>query len=213
MTELLLIDKKKNIEIGDKFGRLTVRCEHHERTEGGGRQYICMCDCQAMRMVAGSHLKTGHTKSCGCLNREIHRKRNLKHGMINTPEYYVWANIKNRCCNPSNSSYPQYGGRGIEMCTEWKNSFEAFLADMGERPSSKHSIDRIDNSKGYSKDNCRWATRTEQNNNKRDNRIIFYKGREQTLAQWCRELGLNYKKVYERITGYHWAIEKAFEEP
>lgn len=132
------------------------------------------------------------------------------HGMSNTTEYKTWERIKKRCYNKNVYNYCDYGGRGILMCDEWKNSFEVFYKDMGDRPEGT-SIDRIDNDKGYSKENCRWATNEEQCNNRRSNINITYKGETQTLAQWCRELNLEYQTVKARIQESGMTPDDAFE--
>lgn len=109
-----------------------------------------------------------------------------RHGCTDTAEYRIWTNIKTRCLNHRNVRYALYGGRGITICDRWKHSFAAFLADVGRRPSSAHSLDRVDNNRGYEPGNIRWATSVEQNNNRRDNVLIECRGRTQTLAAWSR---------------------------
>ena len=109
-----------------------------------------------------------------------------KHGKSNTSEYDIWQGIKKRCHNQTHKLYPYYGGRGITMCEEWRNDFMSFYNDMGTRPTPKHSLDRIDNEKGYYKDNCRWVTKEVQANNTRTNVFIEYKGKRQTIAQWAK---------------------------
>ncbi len=140
-------------------------------------------------------MRAGNTNSCGCLRREAgvaHGKSTKRHGEGSngkeTPEYRAWAQLRNRCTNPNHEAYKHYGARGITVCERWA-SYENFLADMGRRPSEFHSIDRRDNSKGYSPDNCRWATYEEQNNNTRFNRQITIRGVTKTLADWLRFTG------------------------
>jgi len=140
-------------------------------------------DSQRMAM---SEAKTTH----GHGGRRVDGKR-----VGQTREYRSWKGMKVRCNNPNNPRYKDYGARGITVCDEWLHSFETFLFDMGPSPSSKHSIDRINNHLGYSKENCRWATRIEQNNNKRSNRMITVQGRTQSVAMWCRELHLTRRAV------------------
>jgi hypothetical protein len=134
----------------------------------------------------------------------------FKHGLARSPAHRIWCKMKERCSNPNAVNYERYGGRGITVCSEWLHSFEQFFQDMGPRPSSDHSIERRDNSKPYCKDNCFWATRIEQANNKRNNRIVEYRGRKQSVAAWCRELGLNYHIVRQRIHRNKWTPERAF---
>lgn len=134
------------------------------------------------------------------------------HGLNNTSEYRTWCSIKQRCYNKNNIHYKNYGGRGIIMCDEWKNSPEIFFKDMGLKPTLKHTIERRDNNKGYFKDNCYWATRKEQQNNRRANVILLYKGMNKNLTEWCKILNLSYKMIEARIRR-NWTVEKAFETP
>lgn len=124
----------------------------------------------------------------------------LVHGEARkTKEYSIWSSMKGRCFNKNNKSFPDYGGRGIKVCDRWRGSYGNFLHDMGRSPSPKHSIERIKNNEGYSPENCRWATRTQQANNTRVNRFIEYKGQTKTLAEWCRELNLSYDLIERRL--------------
>ena len=124
---------------------------------------------------------------------------NNTHGMIKIPEYKSWAGMKTRCFNPNTKSYSDYGGRGITVCDRWKNSFEDFFADMGSRPSSKHSLDRIDNDGDYQKDNCRWATPKEQSNNRRYNKLITINGKTLNITQWEKEKGFTKNVIWFRL--------------
>lgn len=136
----------------------------------------------------------------------------FKHGRCGTPEYRAWQGMLRRCCNPHSKSYPDYGGRGISACERWKASFEAFFADMGERPSADHSIDRIDNSLGYSPENCRWATRAEQQRNRRDNVYLEHAGKRMMLVDWADEIGMNRMTLGNRIKA-GWTAEEAITTP
>jgi len=173
---------------GGVFGRLAVL----ERVDNLGRQtrWSCKCSCGNTVDVAGNALKTGNTTSCGCWHKEVVSELLSKHRMCDTPEYKVWTHMKTRCYNEDSTSYSDYGGRGITVCARWLESFENFLADMGPKPSSNHSIDRRDNKGNYEKNNCRWATPTEQNRNKRNNRLVRLSGNEITLAELSEKFGI-----------------------
>jgi hypothetical protein len=145
---------------GLRFGRLVV-----ERRNGTAHRqplWRCACDCGETVDILGGNLRRGTSRSCGCLKRELQ----TRHGRYGTPEYHVWDAMLRRCTNPAHPGYVDYGGRGITVCERWR-SFENFYADMGPRPSSKHSLDRVNNDAGYEKSNCRWATASQQGFNKR----------------------------------------------
>lgn len=153
----------------NKFGRLQVIKEVEPIVSPCGtkrRKFLCQCDCGNQKEVQFGHLKSGHTQSCGCFHKETFN--NKKHGLKYHPIYHTWTDMKQRCLNNKNSRYNDYGGRGIIVCDSWlgKNGFVNFLNDMGERPIGK-SLDRIDNDGNYCKENCRWATISEQNKNQR----------------------------------------------
>ena len=181
---------------GSRFGRLEVLHRHSENTKLGFPIWVCLCSCGNKSLVQGNHLRSGATESCGCLHREISIRANTSHGKTHFAEYRIWSGMKTRCCNENNPAYPYYGGRGITICDEWKESFETFYRDMGPRPSPKHSIDRKNNDLGYSKENCYWATKKEQANNRRNSILYEFDGDRKTLTEWCSELGLCYNTTY-----------------
>jgi hypothetical protein len=154
-------------KIGDVFHRLTI-IDTAEAFKRSGTRFLCRCECGNERVVKQSHLRAETIKSCGCLISEITAKRNASHGKSKTRIYNIWASMKARCFNPKKDKYKYYGGRGVTVCERWRNSFENFLADMGEPPSARHSIDRINNDGNYEPSNCRWATPLEQAHNKRN---------------------------------------------
>lgn len=185
--------------IGSRFEKLTVRLK---TIDNGKVMWECVCDCGSIVFVPTGNLRSGNTRSCGCLQRERTIEANaskITHGLRSSPEYNAWCQIKSRCYNKKHPQYKDYGGRGITMSDEWKESFETFYRDMGSRPSSNHSIDREKNDENYSKENCRWATRTEQNNNSRRNVYYELNGERKTLTEWCSTLGLDYQTVKMRI--------------
>jgi hypothetical protein len=139
------------------------------------------------------------TKSCGCLQRERTSAAKATHGRTNTVEHIIWRNIRARCNNPRNRQYSDYGGRGIRVCDEWSKSFEAFLADMGERPAPHLSLDRIDNDGNYEPSNCRWATREEQQRNTRKSLIFQIHGESMALPEIVEKTGLPYHRIYRRL--------------
>jgi len=157
---------------GRRFGRLTVVGFAGVRDRGPRKKqtlWRCKCSCGQTTVVTTARLNYGWTTSCGCWQREAPQrsKKNLKHGRYRTSEYYAWASMKQRCLNPHYHHYKNWGGRGIKVCQRWAESFEAFYADMGPKPSPQHSLDRRNNGGNYSKRNCRWALSKDQAINRR----------------------------------------------
>lgn len=189
---------------GQKFGKLTVlKLSYTKRYT----YWKCLCDCGIEKIILGTRLTAGRTRSCGCLAKT----NGIKHGMRHTRSYKSWQGMKSRCLNKSVSSYKDYGGRGIKICKKWMK-FENFYKDMGNRPNGT-SLDRINNNKGYYKKNCKWSTPEEQNINKRNNHCIYYKGRTMTISEWAKILNINPGTLHHRIFIYKWSIEKAFLTP
>lgn len=164
------------VEPGAIFGRLTVS-RIAPSTPRGERQWECLCSCGKTTVVTKARLSHSITRSCGCLHRETAAQIKLKHGAsrsgARTPEFVVWHSAKSRCCNPQTTGYADYGGRGITMAPEFLNDFAAFFAEVGPRPTPKHTIERIDNERGYEPGNLRWATRAEQGHNRRNTRFTW----------------------------------------
>jgi hypothetical protein len=173
--------------IGRKFGRLTVAV----RGANKGRRtfWLCHCECGNDIEVWAASLKNGATKSCGCWYRDSRQTVSATHGHSKTLEYRSWQSAKNRVTNPNDSKWHLYGGAGITMCEEWKNSFVKFREDMGPRPKGT-TLGRIDSKKGYTPDNCRWETIGEQNRNTTRNIWLEYNGKTETLTYWADVLGI-----------------------
>jgi hypothetical protein len=165
---------------GNRYERLTITSFDKKEKRKNHYRYFwnCQCDCgNIITSVNIDNLRSGHTRSCGCLNIEVVTERNTIHGYSKrdnrSTEHIIWTNMLDRCSNESSSHYSDYGGRGIKVCDTWKSSFMNFLLDMKFRPGKLYSLDRIDNDGDYKLDNCRWATKLEQANNKRNNIVIL----------------------------------------
>jgi hypothetical protein len=204
--------------VGQTFNRLTVLSlkEIDPENPTKPRRAICRCECGAVREFAASDVKRGHSKSCGCLQLEAVKSTMTTHGAtvgrMPRTEYRIWSSMKERCTNPKCKRYGDYGGRGIRVCDRWLSSFSLFYEDMGKKPSKSHSLDRIDNNLGYSKDNCRWATSHEQGNNTRTNRFIHFNGHSLTIAEWSRKTGISRSAISARLK-LGWAVSEALLTP
>lgn len=188
--------------LGKKFGNWL--CIWDSPIKG---QVLCRCVCLKDKMVWLSGLKSGKTKSCGCVSYAERAIKSTKSKGIYPSEWSSWHHAKQRCTNSSQDSYHRYGGRGIKMCDRWMNSFDNFLKDMGPRPPGT-SLDRKNNSKDYEPGNCRWATREEQHNNTRRNVFLDFNGRRMTVSQWARFLKIPAQCLFNRL-GYGWSVKKA----
>lgn len=169
-----------------------------------------VCTCGKEISVVPSRVTRGVLKSCGCLRKEIGKKQLTTHGMRGYRIYDIWCGMKQRCDDKKSPNYKHYGGRGISYEERW-SKFENFYADMKDGYDNKKSLDRLDNNGNYCKENCRWATRVEQANNKSTTLYIKYRTENKTLAEWCRELNIKYVKTWLRIYRYKWSPEKAFQ--
>lgn len=190
--------------IGQRFGRLVV-IERADSNSKGRARWLCQCDCGEQVIVLGYSLRCGGTKSCRCLYNE---GNNTKHKLCYTRLYNTWSCMKSRCTNAKDTRYKDYGGRGITICEEWLHDFQAFYDwAIANGYSDTLTIDRKDNDKGYYPDNCRWATKKEQNTNQRRNRWITYNGETKTITDWARTTNIDYRALSRRLQR-GWSIEK-----
>lgn len=211
---------------GQRFGRLVVLGLEPGSVSAPRRRHLlwrCQCDCGTVTLSRGDALTSGRTKSCKCLNRDLFISNvlpaQLKHGDARkgaeSKEYDAWIHAKQRCLNPRNAAFDNYGGRGIEICQRWIDSFENFLEDMGRCPPGL-TLDRWPNNDGnYEPGNCRWATRLQQAQNRRarkDSTAISFEGRTQTLAQWVRETGISAPTISRRLKD-NWPADILFKPP
>ena len=208
--------------IGQKFGRLTVIQKHplcYITPSTGKRQsrWECRCECGNTTVVVQSQLISGHTRSCGCLQRERSAQAHTIHGGRYDRLHSVWANMKNRCNNPNYSEYASYGGRGIRVCEEWDTypPFKDWAMLHGYRDDSPRGVltlDRIDVNGPYSPDNCRFVDMFEQANNKQNTVLVDYEGQTKTISQWSDELGIKYDWIYYRVRTKGMSLQEALEE-
>lgn len=192
---------------GKKYGRLTA-IEYSHTNNDKKAVWKCICDCGNVCFVSGKHMRSGNTTSCGCYGNELRRKSTLTHGGCvggKSKDYYLWLGMIDRCRNKNKKHYHRYGGRGIVVCGEWMD-FGKFMSDMGPRPDG-YSIERIDNNGDYTPENCRWASKKDQANNRSNNRILKYKGRSLTVSQWADEIGLSKMVLYQRLYR-KWSIKR-----
>lgn len=205
------------VSVGSRFGRWLVVGQAESRLYGAKEQYrwSCRCDCGVERDVLQLSLKNGSSTSCGCFNREVSARAHTTHGATaghkKSPEYKAWSAMHERCQNPRNKRYGDYGGRGIKVCERWK-SFENFLADMGERPSVRHSLDREKNDLGYDAGNCRWALPHTQMTNRSVTRFVEIEGQSVPLATLAKQYDIPANTLRFRILK-GWPLDEALSKP
>lgn len=210
--------KKINNLEGQTFGKLTVLRLSDDYLKGQAR-WLCQCECGNATVVFASNLGRGHTTSCGCHKKSNYKTMNLAHGATAgklgkkneyPSTYKIWCLMRQRCLNRRSKAYRWYGARGIAICDRW-DDYANFVLDMGHRPDG-HSLDRIDNGGPYSPENCRWATRTEQARNKRNNHLLTYNGETRSIAEWAEHIGVHPNRLASRMRR-GWDVERALTYP
>lgn len=196
--------------VGLKFNKLLV-LEHAGKNPIGKHQYLCKCDCGNTTIARSEDIKSGNTKSCGCIRSEQLSQRNFKHGFAHTDMYNVWSTMKERCYNENSKAYKNYGGRGIKLSLEWQD-YTNFHNDMVLTYKKGLSIERVDNNKNYSKENCIWAGSIAQANNTKRNRIVELNGEKDTLVRMCKKYNVDYIVMQSRLYK-GWSVKEAFEKP
>lgn len=200
---------------GQRFGRLEVVSQWDN--EKRGAYWLCVCDCGRTTIIRGRSLRSGHTRSCGCIHDELSSlrtiKRNTTHGESDTRLYGIWSDMRKRCENSKHIAFVRYGGRGISVCEEWYD-YENFADWAKENGYTDNlTLDRIENDEGYSPTNCRWTTRSVQARNKSNNVVYTYEGKSLTIPEWSELTGINTSTLYSRLTRYGWSVEKALTTP
>jgi hypothetical protein len=193
------------------FGYLAVIKLSNKRNVSNTSYWWCKCKCGNKILVRSDSLTSGNTKSCGCLFKEVH----TKHSMYGTPEYDAYYHMLHRCHNPDSQKFKDYGGRGITVCKRWQDSnkgFQNFLDDMGEKPYSNYQLDRQNNDKGYSPNNCRWVSPRKNSNNTRTNVRIKFAGKTRTVAEWARQYGMSWSTLNTRLSK-GWSVKKSLTTP
>ncbi len=207
-TESITIQDCKDL-CGHRFGRwlvVSLVCV------GRRRGWLCRCDCGTERVVREDRLKSGRSLSCGCFHREISAGIFRTHGLSKRSEYRIWLGMRRRCSDKNHPSYKDYGARGIKVCQQWEKSFVAFYSDVGQRPTSDHSLDRIDSNKDYEPGNVRWAVKHEQVRNTRRNTFVVIDGERMVLEDACAKFGQRTNTVCKRLA-HGWDIEKSLRTP
>lgn len=198
----------KRLELeGKVFGNLTVVrfVAIRQHNDNRNTMWECSCVCGNITLVVGANLSSGHTKSCGCTVGEFH-------GKTNTRLYNIWKGMRNRCNNTNEYAYKYYGERGIKVCTRW-DKYSNFYADMSPKYIPGLTIERRDNNNGYSPENCYWATMDEQANNRSNNRIILFDGKQYTLSQASKVFNISRRVIESRLDRYRWSVEKTLTTP
>lgn len=206
---------KTNTNIaGQIFGRLIATHFEKTRTASGRAKIVwhCDCSCGGAAVTTLDQLRSGRTQSCGCLQRQRTSEATTTHGKTKSRAYRCWAQMIGRCTNPNATGYHLWGGRGISVCARWRD-FAAFIADVGEPPSFGHSIDRFPDQNGnYEPGNVRWATREEQNSNKRNNHVVTFNGVTKSIAAWATQIGIRPRLLHARLVRLGWSVERALTE-
>ena len=207
--------RTQGYNIGDKLQHVRIVGAYEvPRKDGGVREYYeCVCECgRSMRTGKFGLLKNPAVKCPNCAGKEAAATRGCD-GRYATPEHNAWRAMRHRCTNPNAQAYANYGGRGITVCKRWDESFDAFLADMGKKPTPEHELERIDNNAGYFPENCKWATRIEQQNNRRTTRYLTANGETLPAAVWARRLGTYVPTIVNRIDKSGWSEQDACTLP
>lgn len=197
---------------GQRFGRFVV-VSYAGSNKQGAAMWKCVCDCGNQKTVVGSDLRRGKTLSCGCFHSEKQKKLATTYGYSNTRIAQIWRSMINRCCNPNNTSYHHYGGRGIAVCDEWSTNVDNFQKwALANGYSDGLTIDRIDTNGDYEPSNCRWVPMKIQQNNRRNNIQITSNNQTHTLSEWADITGIAYHVIKSRIAK-GWTVERALGEP
>lgn len=194
---------------GRRFARLTA--VEFVETRNRLAFWRFHCDCGAEKVINGSNVRSGKTTSCGCHHRKMAKTAKTTHGKSGTAEHSVWSGMKQRCLNPNSTFYKRYGGRGIGICDRWLD-FQSFLLDMGPRPSPQHTIERLENDKGYAPGNCVWLVRKQQSQNRAVVRRYEFRGSRLTIRQLSEQYAIPVKSLTRRIEA-GWEISRAVLEP
>lgn len=198
-------------ETGKRYGNLTVIALDHVKNKAF---WLCKCECGNTKVVSGDKLRSGNTKSCGCIQDKVRKSGNNRrtHGMTHSRLYSEWCNMRSRCNYPGNVMYKNYGGRGIRCCEEW-NSFDAFMKWANESGYTDDlTLERIDINKGYNPNNCSWIPRNKQYLNRSDSHYLTAFGKTQTIKEWSEEIGIKYDTIHARIKYYGWDAEKVLSK-